>query len=162
MVLQTSNVHQMIADIHLCVSHEECRSNVLHACLDVETSEIGLEVWDSVALPQCDLEHLKAADEGGQPRQTLLATSTDSNQKSISTRSLKNPVDAQNVRYGILQEKRLIITTALLGNLSTSLQGWSASICFEVGERFSLSTRRAPKLWVSGRRCAGQIFLRQK
>lgn len=57
------------------------------------SGQIYLEVGDLVTFAQGDLEHIHGADKSCQPRQTLLATSTDANQQGISSRGLQDSVD---------------------------------------------------------------------
>lgn len=52
-----------------------------------------LQVGDAVALLQCDLEDLQGADEGGQPRQALLAAAAHPDQQRIPSGRLQDAVD---------------------------------------------------------------------
>lgn len=53
-----------------------------------------LQLRDAIAFPQGDLENLQGANEGCQPGQALLATSTHPDQQSISSGGLQDTVDA--------------------------------------------------------------------
>lgn len=55
-------------------------------------SESNLQVRHSVSFSQSDLKHVQVGNEGSQAGQTLLATSTNSNEQSITPRSLQDPV----------------------------------------------------------------------
>ena len=88
----------------LRVGHEEDDADRLDARLQVEASEVELQVCDAVALAQRDLEHLERADGGGETRQRLLAAAAHADQQRIAARRLQDPIDAQDVLDGVDEE----------------------------------------------------------
>lgn len=52
-----------------------------------------LEVIDSVAFTQCDLENFQRAEEGSQPTQTLLPTASNTHQQGVTMGSLQDTTD---------------------------------------------------------------------
>ena len=50
----------------VCMSVCVCVSVCEWVCVSVCVCALYLEVWDAVALPQGDLEHLQVGDEGSQ------------------------------------------------------------------------------------------------